>query len=250
MISKKLFRTIKSLDKRKYRQQEGLFVAEGAKVVDELMNSLPARCIVAVEEWINEREHAICRDGTICETVSKEELERISLQRHPQDVIALFELPKWEARIADVARSELVLALDGVQDPGNLGTIIRVADWFGIEHVFCANGTADVFNPKALQATMGALGRVQVHYTDLVADLSGFAGNVFGTFLSGVSIHEATLSRAGVIIMGNEGSGISPALAKLATSRLFIPPYPCDRDRVESLNVAIATAIVCAEFRR
>ncbi len=249
MISKGLLKTVKSLDKRKYRLLKRMFVAEGTKVVDELLGSFTARHIIATGEWFGGRQGAL-PSGVECETVTQEELQRISLQQHPQEVIALFELPDYDAHIADVAQRELVIALDNVQDPGNLGTIVRLADWFGIGHVFCSVGSADVFNPKAVQATMGALARVQVHYTDLVAALSDFSGNVYGTMLNGVNIYDEPLSQEGVIVMGNEGNGISTELARLVTTPLLIPPYPTGRDTVESLNVAMATAIVCAEFRR
>ncbi len=249
MISKGLLRTVKSLDKRKYRILKRMFVAEGTKVVDELLGAFQPRLLIATKEWYAERQGVVA-SGVECETVTQEELQRISLQQHPQEVIALFELPYYDAHIADVAQRELVIALDNVQDPGNMGTIVRLADWFGIGHVFCSAGSADVFNPKAVQATMGALARVQVHYTDLVAALSEFSGNVYGTMLDGVNIYDEPLTKEGVIVMGNEGNGISTELAKLVTTPLFIPPYPKGSDTVESLNVAMATAIVCAEFRR
>ncbi len=249
MISKGLLRTVKSLDKRKYRILKRMFVAEGTKVVDELLGAFQPRCLIATKEWYAGRQ-GVLPSGTECETVTQEELQRISLQQHPQEVVALFELPHYDARIADVAQRELVIALDNVQDPGNLGTIVRLADWFGIGHVFCSVGSADVFNPKAVQATMGALARVQVYYTDLVAALSDFSGNVYGTMLNGVNIYDEPLAKEGVIVMGNEGNGISAELERLVTTPLFIPPYPRGRDTVESLNVAMATAIVCSEFRR
>ncbi|MCD8301488.1 MAG: RNA methyltransferase [Prevotellaceae bacterium] len=249
MISKRQLKTIKSLDSRKGRLQEGLFVAEGPKLVDELLSSFSLRYVAASEEWLQAAASRIPPQA-ICETVTKEELARISLLRHPQDVVALFEIPHWSVSLADVARRELTIALDDVQDPGNLGTIVRLADWFGICHVFCSHDTADIYNPKAVQATMGALARVRVHYTDLAADLGTFSGPVYGTFLHGENLYEARLSTTGVIVMGNEGNGISSQLSSLAISRLTIPPYPRGRSSVESLNVAVATAIVCAEFRR
>ncbi len=249
MISKGLLKTVKSLEKRKYRLLKRLFVAEGTKVVDEMLGSFSVRYIIATEEWFNTRL-GVDTLGAECALVTEEELQRISLQQHPQEVIALFELPHYDARIEDVAQEGLVLALDNVQDPGNMGTIVRLADWFGIEHVFCSAGSADVFNPKAVQATMGALARVKVHYTDLADSLRGFSGNVYGTMLCGRNIYEETLTQRGVIVMGNEGNGISGEVAELVTTPLFIPPYPIGRDTVESLNVAMAAAIVCAEFRR
>ena len=149
-----------------------------------------------------------------------------------------------------MAAKELTLALDGVQDPGNLGTIVRLADWFGIRHIFCSFDSADIYNPKSTQATMGALARVDVHYVDLPLALRSVEAPVYGTFLDGQDIYTQDLSAHGVIVMGNEGRGISKAVAELVSHRLFVPPYPAQRPTVESLNVAIATAIVCAEFRR
>jgi len=145
----------------------------------------------------------------------------------------------------------LCLALDEVQDPGNLGTIIRIADWFGIEHIFCSQGTADVYNPKVVQATMGALARVHVHYVNLSELIDSLPDiPVYGTFLDGTNIYEQELSQTGIIVMGNEGNGISPEVRKVINRRLYIPNYPANRPTSESLNVAVATAITCAEFRR
>lgn len=163
-----------------------------------------------------------------------------------------FEQPHYDFD-ADVASRSLCLALDDVQDPGNLGTIVRIADWFGIEHIFCSNGTADIYNPKTVQATMGAIARVKLHY----CNLPEFIGNaseknipVFGTFLDGENIYTQHLPKNGIIVMGNEGNGISEQIARKVSHRLLIPNYPQGCETSESLNVAVATAIVCAEFRR
>ena len=153
---------------------------------------------------------------------------------------------------ADPAK-QLIIALDGIQDPGNLGTIIRLADWFGIEHIVCSQDTADVFSPKTVQATMGALVHVKVHYTDLPAYLQAQAGKkipLYGTFLDGENMYTKELSETGIIIMGNEGNGIRPDTEALVNEKLYIPNYPQERETSESLNVAIATAVICAEFRR
>jgi TrmH family RNA methyltransferase len=154
-----------------------------------------------------------------------------------------------------VVNKELCLALDDVQDPGNLGTIIRVADWFGIRHIFCSIGTTDAFSPKTIQATMGAISRVQIHYVDLYSFLhhtriESSSTPIYGTFLEGKNIYRESLSPNGVIIMGNEGNGISSKIEEMVTNKLFIPNYPEGCATSESLNVAIATAITCAEFRR
>ena len=148
-------------------------------------------------------------------------------------------------------KHSLCLALDDIQDPGNLGTIIRLADWFGIENIFCSHGTVDVYNPKVIQATMGALARVKLHYCDLVKLITSVKDiPIFGTFLDGNNIYGEDLSKNGLIIMGNEGNGVSKEVSKLINKKLYIPNYPTSRETSESLNVAIATAIVCAEFRR
>ena len=254
MISKARIKEIHALERKKVRDREGLFVAEGPKLVGELLASresqtgMVPRYVAATKSWLE--EHAGEIGGAEVDVVSVEELARASLLQHPQDVVALFSIPRTEVSLCEVAERELVLALDGVQDPGNLGTIVRLADWFGIRHVFCSADCADVFNPKATQATMGALARVGVHNVDLVGALQETQAPVFGTFLDGDNIYGEPLSANGVVVMGNEGRGISPQVEALVNRRLFIPPFPEHRQTVESLNVAIATAVVCAEFRR
>ena len=168
----------------------------------------------------------------------------------PQSVVALFKKPTYQLDYKSLG-SQLSLMLDTVQDPGNLGTIIRIADWFGIENVICSKETVDVYNPKVVQATMGALSRVRVHYLDLEKMLQDLKGvPVFGTFLEGDDIYEETLPPSGIIVMGNEGNGISSNVKKYVDRKLYIPNFPQSRDTSESLNVAVATAIVCSEFRR
>ena len=248
MITKARIKQIRGLERKKCRLAEGLFVAEGPKLVGELLQTSRPVYVAAMAEWLRDNESHL--HGVSTDVVSAEELQRASLLQHPQQVLALFPIPKSQVRLADVAERELVLALDGVQDPGNLGTIVRLADWFGIRHVFCSHDSADVFNPKATQATMGALARVAVHYINLPDQLRLVGSPVYGTFLDGQNIYEQQLSSCGVIVMGNEGRGITQETAALVSHRLFIPPYPAHRTTVESLNVAIATAIVCAEFRR
>lgn len=250
MISKNRQKLIRSLERKKGRTETGLFVAEGPKLVGELLAAgwRPVY-VAAVERWWEENA-TLLTNIQEKDTISEEELQRTSLQKTPQQVLALFPIRNPEERLAEVAAKELCLALDGVQDPGNLGTIIRLADWFGISHVFCSTTTADIFSPKAIQATMGAISRVHVHYIKLKEELSQCQAPIFGTHLDGENIYQKNLSETGVIVMGNEGKGISPEVEALVNERLYIPPYPADRTTVESLNVAIATAIVCAEFRR
>lgn len=248
MISKARIKQIHGLELKKNRREEGLFVAEGPKLVGECLATMRLRYVAATREWME--SHATMLRGVETDVVSEDELRRTSLLQHPQSVIALFEMPHSEAKLSEVASRELTLALDAVQDPGNLGTIVRLADWFGIRHVFCSEDCADIFNPKATQATMGAIARVNVHYTALTEALQETEAPIYGTFLDGKSIYEEDLSQNGVVLMGNEGRGISPEVAKLVNRRLYIPPYPADAQTVESLNVAVATAITCSEFRR
>lgn len=250
MISKNRQKLIRSLERKKGRLESGLFVAEGPKLVGELlMAQWQPLYVAATEEWWKANAH-LRQKVEETDLVTEEELQRCSLQKTPQQVLSLFRIPADCQQLSDVASEGLCLALDGVQDPGNLGTIVRLADWFGIQHIFCSPTTADIFSPKAIQATMGAISRVHVHYIDLIKELSLCQAPIYGTHLDGENIYEKNLTQNGVIVMGNEGKGISPEVGALVNQRLFIPPYPADRTTVESLNVAIATAIVCAEFRR
>lgn len=247
MISKATIKKIHALDMRKFRRNERLFVAEGPKLVDELCATMKPVYIAALPEWISEKAKIV--SGTEYDIVTPDELQRASLQKNPQQVIALFPIPE-HIFCTEQLKNELVLMLDGVQDPGNLGTIARIADWFGIRNIICSAETADIYNPKAVQATMGALARVKFHYTDLLQLLSQYDGPVYGTFLDGENIYGQELSENGIIVMGNEGKGISQGVGEMINRRLYIPNYPIGTQTTESLNVAIATSIVCAEFRR
>ena len=247
MISKNKIKYIRLLELKKNRNKEGKFVAEGFKVVDDLLALQPADLIVATQEWLHGKHLA---DQTEVIEVTEEELKKVSFLQHPQQVLAVFR----QATSGDysINTSELSLALDGVQDPGNLGTIIRIADWFGITHIYCSQDTADVYNPKVVQATMGSIARVKVEYGNLLALVESLPADVpvYGTLLDGDNIYQQTLENRGLIVMGNEGKGISPALAKKVNHRLLIPNFPEGRATADSLNVAIATAITCSEFRR
>jgi TrmH family RNA methyltransferase len=237
-ITKNQVKFVRSLGRKKERDEAHVFLAEGEKCVSELMGKFSL---------------VLRADAT---NATPLELEQMSQLRAPQGVIAVFRQPDEEqVSLAQQASSELVLALDGVQDPGNLGTIIRTADWFGVHHIFCSRETADCWSPKVVQATMGALARVHVHYVDLPAELStpNFQFPIYGTLLDGRNIYEKAAlpdKQHGVIIMGNEGNGISAELRSLITHPLFIPPYPLGAETSESLNVSIATAVILAEFRR
>ena len=253
MLSKAKIKLIRSLELKKNRQSEGLFVAEGPKVVSDLLSYFRPRFIVATRAWLESNARPAVTEVI---EVTDEELAKASFLKTPQEVLVVFEL-EGQQMDADciqcaVPNASLTLLLDDVQDPGNLGTIIRTADWFGIRQIVCSPGTADAFSPKVVQATMGSIAHVRIHYADLPAYLSTLPADtpIYGTFLEGRNIYRHPLSQGGILIMGNEGKGISPAVSRFVTEKLFIPPYPTDAVTGESLNVAIATAITCAEFRR
>ena len=251
MLSKNQIKWVHSLELKKNRKKEGLFVAEGPKVVGDLQRAgYVARALFSTTERPN------------AQLITDDELRKLSFLQHPQEVLAVFEIPQTsqfsipncEATTLNskllTLNSSLSLALDGVQDPGNLGTIIRIADWFGIETIYCSEDTADCYNPKVVQATMGSLAHVHIVYTNLEALLRSAHCPIYGTLLDGQNIYQQELSSEGIIVMGNEGNGISPAIRQLITHKLLIPNYNPSSETAESLNVAIATAITCAEFRR
>ena len=239
-LSKNQVKWVRSLQQKKQRDAEGVFVAEGHKCVEELRGAFELVLLVTPDN------------------ATEVEIAQMSNLRTPQGVIGVFKRRGDEAKgeRQEAKKEQLVLALDGVQDPGNLGTIIRTCDWFGIHDIYCSKDTADCYNPKVVQATMGALARVRVHYINLEEWLGKVqkAGlPVYGTLLEGGNMYEEGAisdKSKGVIIMGNEGNGISPAIRKLITHPIRIPSYPADAETSESLNVGIATAIVLAEFRR
>lgn len=248
MISKNQIKYIRSLETKKGRSKNRTFVAEGPKVVADLMALMQQQMIVATQEWYDRNPSVRVEEGNV--VVTEDELRKVSFLQHPQQVLAVFPIRGGGEHVVDV--KQLYIALDGVQDPGNLGTIIRIADWFGITRIFCSRDTVDVYNPKVIQATMGSVARVDVVYVDL-AELFGSLPEgypVYGTFLDGEDIYKKALTSHGIIVMGNEGKGISPAIGELVNNRLLIPNFPKGRDTADSLNVAIATAITCSEFRR
>ena len=260
-ISKAKIKLIHSLDSKKGRRESGLFIAEGPKVVGDLLELMPARLIIATTDWLEANNDRINDTETI--EVSDEELKKASLLQHPQKVLALFPIlnntEKDDCHLAALltdkdkaGKQKLTIALDGVQDPGNLGTIIRIADWFGITDIICSHDTVDAFSPKVVQATMGSIARVHIHHADLENLIKTLPTDfpVYGTFLNGSDLYDKPLSVGGIIIMGNEGKGISQPVKALVNHRLLIPNYPKGRKTADSLNVAIATAITCAEFRR
>ena len=245
-ISNNEIKKVKSLQQKKFRDETGLFIVEGEKMVEEALNS-PFKV-----ENIYRRED-----------IGEEAMKRITALASPSPVLAVVKKPsdvyvdKAEDLAGMLSAGGLFLALDTIRDPGNLGTILRIADWFGVDAVLAAKDTVDVFNPKVVQATMGAVFRVKMHYVDL-PDVSRIVldngGKVYGTFLDGRNMYstslDAGLDKPVVIVIGNESEGISESMEKLVSDRLYIPPYPADDPGSESLNAAVATAITVAEFRR
>lgn len=236
------------------RRAAAMFTIEGTRGVLEALSLLNCVRIIATSQWVDEHGRQLESITATPVFIAKpDEIERIATSTTPQGVIGVFSIPETSADAFTILPDELILALDHVQDPGNLGTIIRLADWFGIKKIWASPDTADIFGPKVIQSTMGAIGRVEVAYTDLSEVLQRAAENgiaIYGTFLDGHDLYSAQLSRGGVIVMGNEGNGISPQIATLCNRRLKIPSYPPDAATVESLNVGVATAITVAEFRR
>lgn len=245
-ISNNEIKRVKSLQQKKFRDESGLFVVEGEKMVEE------ARKSHFVVEAVYQRDE-----------IGEEAMKRISSLASPSPVLAVVRKPEdiyvdEPASLSGLfASGGLFLALDTIRDPGNLGTILRIADWFGIDAVFAAKDTVDVFNPKVVQSTMGAIFRVKMHYVDLPSltkEVLAAGGKVYGTFLDGRNMYSQPLEtgkdKPAVIVIGNESEGISEAMAALVSDRLYIPPYPADDPGSESLNAAVATAVTVAEFRR
>ncbi|GHU70316.1 tRNA/rRNA methyltransferase [Bacteroidia bacterium] len=247
MLSKNKIKFIRSLERKKERNESGLFLAEGNKLVTDLLPHFSCELLVAKPSWM-----ATQGDLKVRELIAADEgdIEKASLLKHPQDVIAVFVQPERKLD-KSLLQNELSLVLDGIQDPGNLGTIVRLADWFGIRNVICSPDTADIYNPKTVQATMGAIARIPLFYESLPEIITSLPSlPVYGTFLDGKNIYSESLCINGLIVMGNEGNGIRPEVEKLITNRLYIPNFPPGTETSESLNVATATAITCAEFRR
>lgn len=234
-MTKAEIQTIKSLHSKAGRIEQGVFICEGAKLVDEVLHS---------SLRIKQLYTTYDRHGA--KLISANDMSRISALKTATDTLALVEIPCYSAE----SPTGLKLVLDGVQDPGNLGTIIRIADWFGIHDIYCSLGSADCFNPKVVQATMGAISRVRIHYIKLTALLSATTEPIYGTFLEGDNIYKTELVEDGYVVMGSEGRGISDEISELVNAKLYIPPFNTSGATVESLNVAVATAIICSEFRR
>ena len=238
MLTKSQIKLINSLKQKKFRTQQQLFVVEGVKVVQEFLNSdYELVAIFAIDDHFSEHNQKLTR-------VDVKELSKISGFSTPNKAVATFKIPTPMA----INWSTLVVALDAINDPGNLGTIIRLCDWFGIENLVCSKDTVDCYNPKVVQASMGSHTRVNISYVDLKTALPS-APSCMGTFMDGVSIYEQNLSDTGVIVLGNEANGISDEVEALMNTRLSIPRFG-KLKQTESLNVANAAAIILSEFKR
>ena len=239
MVSKNQIKLITSLQQKKYRKLHQLFIAEGKKVINELLDAdFELVSLFVTEETIFEKHIPYT-------LITEAELKKISALTTANDCLAVFKIKEIVTKNED----ELVLALDSVRDPGNMGTIIRLCDWFGIKKIICSNETVDIYNPKVVQATMGSIARVNVIYTDLTSYLSQSNLSIYGTFMEGSTIYELNLPKKGIIVMGNEANGISSSIEKLITQKISIPRFGTIQ-ATESLNVATATAIILSEFKR
>ncbi|MDI1257578.1 MAG: RNA methyltransferase [Flavobacterium sp.] len=240
MVSKNQIKLITSLHQKKFRIAHGLFIAEGAKVIRELLNAdFELQNLYVTEALFKDIEAPKRLE------ISESDLKKISALTVPNNCLAVFKIKSP----SEIKISGLILALDDIRDPGNLGTILRLCDWFGIEELVCSEQTVDIYNPKVVQATMGSIARVNVNYLDLEDFLKNTKLPVFGTFMDGDNIYKTDLPKEGIIIMGNEANGISIEIEKIAKNRLSIPRYG-KLQQTESLNVATATAIILSEFRR
>ncbi|MCM1318833.1 MAG: RNA methyltransferase [Muribaculaceae bacterium] len=253
-ISKAKIKLYASLGRRKQRDIQHLFIAEGVKCVEETLDFFELEALVIEKSLVEEKGIPSGVEMSHVYEVNKKQIEQISGLSTPPRMVAVYRQPRLIVPEPQALRDELVLVLDGVQDPGNLGTIMRAADWFGVKHIIASHQTVDIFNPKAVQATMGAIGRVHISYTDLPAYVATYKAQtslpVYGTLLNGRNMYAAPLSATGMIIMGNEGQGLTEEIKALIDAPLLIPSYPLGSPTVESLNVAMATAITLAEFRR
>jgi len=236
----------------KFRKKNGRFIAEGPKLVQELLlSSFAAETLCATEEWIHENGSRIKKDVQII-SITEKELNRISALKKPNQVLAVVKIPDQPNQLPDMDKN-LVLMLDNISDPGNLGTIIRTADWFGIQNILCSENCVDVYNPKVVQATMGSIFRVNVNYVSPEKYLERLPKNipVYATMLDGKNLYEVLQDKKCVLIIGNESHGISEYLLPYVTKKIRIPDYSFAKSfTAESLNASVAAAIVIGEFSR
>jgi len=244
MISKSQISFIKSLQLKKFRKAHNHFIVEGIKSITEFYEEDYTLHSIYYLPEISSKVDNFLRNIKGFE-VSSDELNKISALSNPQDILAVFKIPEYDIRIEDMA-GKYALALDGVQDPGNLGTIIRTADWFGIDTLICSKDTADIYNPKVVQASMGSLSRMKIKYCGLDSFLSQYPYAIYGAVLEGDSLYESEFDKEGIVILGNEGHGISDEVRRHVSKTIMIPRF----GRAESLNVAISAAIICSELNR
>jgi len=253
MISKNKIKHIISLQKKKVRDEERLFVIEGDKIVKEfLAANFPIKMLIAKPEFLNSLSSEFTRNADELETVSYDELKQISTLKTPHNALAVVRMPEQEMIISEIIRDYCV-ALDCVQDPGNMGTIIRAAGWFGIKNIICSMDCVDVYNPKVIQSSMGALLHVNVFYADLKKLCTTailYSIPVFGTMLEGTSIYDHKLDKKGIILFGNESKGISEDLIPVITDKIKIPKFSTACEGIDSLNVGMAASVVFSEFLR
>ena len=258
MLSKTQIKLIRSLKYKKFRKKYGLFVVEGDKVIRELINigikeniNYFIHSLFATSGWLNQYRKLLTGNYKIVE-ITNQDLDKISFLSTPNEVMALVKIPDVDLD-PDSLLPELTLVIDSVQDPGNLGTIIRIAHWFGIPNILCSPGSADLYTPKTIQATMGSFLYVRVFYTDLGSCLRYYYHEttlpIYGTFLSGLNIYAQQLELTGLIVLGNESKGISDEIKRYIRTPLNIPAF-FSGNKPDSLNVAQAAAIICSEFRR
>lgn len=246
-INNGIIKVVRSLAVKKYRDDERLFVAEGTKCVRDTWDYFNCKWLICTRAWHDRLANATMHDKIVL--ANNQQMAKMSQFSNPSDVIAVYEMPEIKIDEKEVIDG-LNIVLDNVQDPGNLGTIIRLADWYGIKNIFASIGTVDVYNHKVVQATMGAISRVKVHYCDVPNLLEEYNDlPVWGTFLDGDNIYQSELENKGFVVFGNEGKGIGQKVAKLVTKRLLIPSWNIG-ETSESLNVGVATAVVISEFRR
>lgn len=251
MLSKNNIKFINSLKKKKYRQLNKQFVVEGDKMVEEaLCSEYMINQLITTEEWISKNENKI-KNSNVAHIVKDSDLNKISSFKTPNEAFAVLKIPDVAMLNSNVTEESLLLGFEDIQDPGNLGTIIRTADWFGINKIICSKNCVDLYNPKVIQATMGSIFRVQVIYTDLIEFLKKCNKiNIYGTSLDGNNIYEENISEHGIIVFGNESKGISKELNELIENKLFIPGFSTSNTLPESLNISTSVAIVCSEFKR
>ena len=240
MVSKNQIKLISSLHQKKHRQTHQLFIAEGIKGIQELLDAH-----FELDHLYTTRTDFENVASNLKTVVSEADLKKMSALASPNTCLAVFKIPEVKA----INTSGLIVALDDIRDPGNLGTILRLCDWFGIQQLICSKETVDVYNPKVVQATMGSIARVNISYLDLIDFIATSKLPVFGTFMDGQNMYTTNLPQEGIIVMGNEANGISSDLEKIIKNRLTIPRFGT-LQKTESLNVATATAIVLSEFRR